>query len=48
LPTVSSVPWPPVVALCGGLVVVLAAVCVAVVAVVRRNAGIDRLREGTR
>jgi hypothetical protein len=48
LPTVSTVPWLPVVALCGGLVAVLAAVCVAVVAVVRRNAGVARLREGTR
>jgi ABC-type antimicrobial peptide transport system permease subunit len=48
LPTVSSVPWLPVVALCCGLVAVLAAVCVAVVAVVRRNAGVARLREGAR
>jgi ABC-type antimicrobial peptide transport system permease subunit len=48
LPRVSSVPWLPVVALCGGLVMVLAAVCVIVVAVVRRNAGVTRLREGVR
>jgi len=45
-PRVSSIPWPPVLVLCGALLLALGLICVVVVGVVRREANVGLLRAG--